>query len=98
MAEIALAPSSYSAYESLSVGATAVPFTAATTGARRFAFVTCEVASVRFRLDGTAPTAAIGHELLVGDTLTLASEGEVDNAQFISRDGGTATLRCSFGS
>lgn len=87
----------YDAYESLSVSTAAVGFTAATLDDRQAAFVTCETAAVRFRMDGTDPTASVGHEIEPGDTLTLDSNQQLRKIKFISRDGGTATLRCSFG-
>lgn len=88
----------HDAFEALSVSTTATGFTAGTRGDRYFAVVTVEDAAVRFRLDGTAPTASVGHELEIGDELRLFNPKDVANAQFISRDGGTATLMSSFGS
>ena len=85
------------AYETLSVSTSAVPFTSATFDRANVAFVTVEGSPVRYRVDGTAPTASVGHELLVGDALRLNNHSEVENIQFISIDGNTATLRCSFG-
>ena len=85
------------AYETLTVSTSAVPFTSATFGRANAAFVTVEGSPVRYRVDGTAPTSSVGHELLVGDVLRLEHHSEVENVQFISADGNTATLRCSFG-
>jgi hypothetical protein len=60
------------------------------------ALVTCEGAAVRFRLDGTAPTATVGHVLEAGDVLELES-GELGKFQAIRRDGTDATLQVSTG-
>ena len=87
------------AYEDLSVAGTAVGFTAATlANAASYAMVLVENAAVRFTLHGTVPTASSGDMLNVGDRLILEGAAQVSEAKFISRDGGTATLRCHFGS
>lgn len=87
----------YSSYEPLTVSNSAKAFTAATIGDRNFAFVTCEAAAIRFRVDGTDPTATEGHELLVGEKLTLNRIQQLQKFRAIRRDGADATLRCSFG-
>lgn len=84
------------AFETLSVTTTATTLTQATADDSTKAVITVEVAPVRFRLDGTAPTAAIGHELLVGDMLVLTSNDEIERAKFIARDGVTATLSVTY--
>ena len=61
------------------------------------ALITCEAASVRFRLDGTAPTATVGHVLDPGDVLELCGMGELGKFQAIRRDGADATLQVSTG-
>lgn len=87
----------YTAYESLTVSTGSVGLTDATFGDRDHAFITCETATVRFRLDGIAPTASVGHELDPGDTLTLDRNDQLEDVLFIRRDSTDATLRCSFG-
>lgn len=59
--------------------------------------ITVETAAVRFRIDGTAPTATVGHVLEVGDVLELRGMGELSKFQAIRRDGTDATLRVSTG-
>ena len=87
----------FEAFETLTVGASpATGFTAATAAQAVGAIISVETAAVRVRLDGTDPTAAIGHILEPGDTLELHSAHELLNAKFIRRDGTSATLRCSF--
>src|SRR3990167_8151580 len=97
MAHPAQSPGNFHGYESVTVSTTAVELTDATKASATFATITCEGAIVRFRLDGTAPTASVGHELFAGDILELDSGDQVTKAQFISRDGGSATLRVSYG-
>ena len=88
----------YDAFESLTVSNASVGFTAGTMGGNRdHAIVTVEVATVRFRLDGTAPTATVGLMLVPGDVLELDAQPQLNNIRFIRRDGTNATLRCAFG-
>lgn len=47
------------------------------------AFITIESAAIRVRYDGTAPTAAVGHALNAGDSLTVDGEGNVANLRMI---------------
>lgn len=41
------------------------------------AFMTLESYQIRFTIDGTAPTAAVGHLLEVGQTLTLSNYDQI---------------------
>ncbi len=88
----------FSAYESLTVDGSSTPFTAATRGTRNRAFVTVEFAQVRFRMDGTDPTATVGHILNVDDVLELDSGQQLIDVRFIRTGGTSATLRCAYGS
>lgn len=87
----------YSAHESLAISTTAVAFTAGTVGSSSAAVVTVEGAAVRFTVDGTTVTASVGHALEPGDSVFLDTAEDCANFSAISRDGGTATLKCSFG-
>ena len=84
------------AFESVTVAGTAVSLTAATFDQAIKATISVEVGPVRFRLDGTVPTAPVGHELRVGDVLILDSNDEISRARFIRRDGMSATLRVTY--
>lgn len=85
-------------YEDLSVSTTAVGFTASTSLNADYVMVLVSGAPVRFRLDGTAPTASVGDTLEQTDRIELfGTTAEISRAKFISRDGGTATLRCHYG-
>ena len=87
----------FSAFESLTVSSTAVSFTAATEAGRNQAFITVETNAVRYRADGTDPSATVGHVLEVGDVLELEDRDEIDKTSFIARDAGDATLSISYG-
>lgn len=90
--------STFHAYENLSVTTASTSFTAATYGTVcTYAEVVCETGAVRFRLDGTAPTASSGVILYPGEMLVLDGRDQVTRANFISKDGVTATLRSHFG-
>ena len=62
-----------------------------------YAFVTVEDAAVRYWIGGRVPTAAIGHPLEIGDILILENADELQDVQFIRRDGADATLHVSYG-
>ena len=87
----------FDAFEPLTVSTVAVGFTAATRGDRTHAHVVVETAAVRYRTDGTAPTASVGTVLEPGDVLELDSTHDLVNIQFIRRDGADATLNSHFG-
>ena len=85
-------------FESLTVSTSAVSITATIIDQHHDdALITVETAAVRFRIDGTAPTATVGHILEVGDVLRLRGMGEISKFQAIRRDGNDATLRVSTG-
>ena len=97
MPEIKVAGGRFDAFETLTVSTASVGFTAATRDDRRFALVTCETADVRYRLDGTAPTASVGHVLPAGGGVFLDSPHQVANFRAIRKDSADASLSCSFG-
>ncbi len=85
-------------FESLTISTSAVSITAGIIDQHHDdALITVETAVVRFRIDGTAPTATVGHVLEVGDVLELRGMGEISKFQAIRRDGVDATLRVSTG-
>ncbi len=81
-------------YESLTVSSTAVsPASIPATAIR--AIITVEDDNVRFRTDGTAPTASVGHRLLVNDALVLESAADIAAFQVI-RETTDAVLRITY--
>lgn len=55
----------------------------------RAVFLTVDGAALRFRFDGTAPTAAVGHQLSSGDSVTIYGNNSLRNFRAI-RDAGAA--------
>jgi hypothetical protein len=92
---VATSDIAYDGYETKTVSTTAVVLTEGVYQNNTRALITVEVGSVRFRLDGTAPTTSVGHLLSTGDQLVLDSADQIQKVQFISAAGGT--LGCSYG-
>jgi len=88
---------SYDTFESLTVSTSAVPLTAATYARAEVAFITNESNPCRFRLDGTNPTASVGHILPTDAELILDSRDQISRARFIRSGASDATLRVSYG-
>ena len=88
-------------FETVTVSSTGIGFTASkylpSDGSRKAttALLTVEGDSLRFRLDGTAPTAAIGHLVPAGGSLTLEGYDNIKNFRAI-RVTTDATVRVSF--
>lgn len=76
---------------------TAVLGLGAIRGSFNRAFITVETNAVRFTVDGTLPTASVGHLLSPGDTLDLESKDEVNEFQVIRQGAADATLFVTFG-
>jgi len=85
------------AFESLTVSTTALALTENLSELADQVLITVETATVRYRIDGQAPTASVGHVLNAGDVLELKGRFEIDKFQAIRKDGLDATARCSFG-
>ncbi|KKM75083.1 hypothetical protein LCGC14_1393900 [marine sediment metagenome] len=86
----------YTASESITVSTVAVGLTDATFETRTHAHITCEDNPVRYWLDGTSPTATVGHRLEVGGVLDLDSHHQLVNVLFIAV-GADGVLRASYG-
>jgi hypothetical protein len=87
---------SASTFESVSVTGTAGGFTAATYAGKNHAVITVEVAPIRYRVDGTDPTASVGHLVAVGGVIVLESGSDVSNFAAIRSTGSSATLMVTF--
>jgi hypothetical protein len=61
----------------------------------RFATISVETDSIRYRLDGTDPDSTTGHLLQVGDVLELDSANDVAKFKAI-RVSGDATIQVSY--
>ena len=83
------------AFEALAVAGTAVGFTAATFLHAYAAVIRVEGAQVRYRTDGTDPTATVGMVADPGDVLNINSSRDLQDIKFI-RTGGSATVNAEF--
>lgn len=92
----------YTAFEQITVGATAVGFTAATinegSGHPQATIASCrlETAQVRFTVDGTTPTTTVGTLLEIGDWLTLTSPDLLTDFRAIRTGGTSGQLNCTY--
>ncbi len=86
-----------STHETLTVGASSVPLTASVYAALfavNSATITIESANIRFWIDGTAPTASVGHLANSGDVVKLSGQ-DIKNFNAIATSG-TATLYVTY--
>ena len=84
-------------HEQLVVSNSAVAFASLPTGATR-AHIQCSSYNVRFRYDGTAPTASVGTTITAGGEILLGGEDVLQHLQFIRTASNDATLDISYGS
>lgn len=61
------------------------------------AYITVESNPLRYTVDGTLPTATLGHSLLAGDTLVLETAQEIIEFRAIRSGSADATLMVSAG-
>jgi len=59
-------------------------------------FCTLETAPIRYTVDGTTPTTAIGHLVNIGDTLELYNPNMVNKFRAIRTTGTNGSLKCTF--
>lgn len=84
------------AFEALTVAGTAVGFTEATVANATLAVAKVETAQVRYRTDGTDPTAAVGVIAEPGDQITISGYRDIKSIRFIRTGGQSATLASEF--
>ena len=86
------------AYESVAIDDTVggKGFTASNITDCKRAYITIETASIRFRYDGTAPTATEGHLLYPRDILIIEGFSNLENFRAIRSSGISGVLKCSF--
>ena len=84
------------AYESVTVAAASIGFTAGTYGAATHAFATCETAQIRFRIDGGAPTTTEGHILNPGDSVKLNSAADIAAFRAIRTGATSGVLKVTY--
>jgi len=83
-------------YESLTVTDSAVGTTWASTKTAYKAFMTAETAEMRFRFDGTSPTASEGHLIDDGDTLELYGNANIVNFEAIRTGETSGVLKITY--
>lgn len=84
-------------YEAITVSDTAIGLTAAKYNHKTVkAYITCEDADLRYRIDGTDPTSSEGHALASGDALTLISLVEIQQFKAIRSGGSNAAIRVTY--
>lgn len=86
---MAISTTTASAFNNATVSNTAleltdVGFTAAEVKAADRMRVTVETNAIRYRYDGTAPTASVGHLLATGSVLILDGHNNIANFQVIA--------------
>ena len=72
-----------------------VYYTSATYRQYENCFCTVEDASIRVRLDGTAPTTSEGHLFNPGDSFSLEKVNDIQNFKAIRTTSTSAKLKCS---
>lgn len=88
---------SYTAHESIAVAGAAIGLTAATIANMGDALLTVEDAAIRFTVDGTTPTATVGHLAQPGDVIKLTSPDELQKFRAIRQGGVSGTLKATYG-
>jgi hypothetical protein len=84
------------AYESITVAAIAIGGTPATYDDAVRVEITLETAQIRYRVDGTNPTASEGHLVEVGDIITLKSASQIANFMAIRTGGMSGVLKITY--
>jgi len=84
------------AFEQVTAAGASVGLTAATLANAKMATVNVEGAQVRFRIDGTAPTATVGALLNDGDELIVWGSMDINAIRFIRAGGVSATLNVHY--
>ena len=86
-------------HESVTVAGTAIGIT--TTAADGIlptaAYITVEDAAIRFTLDGTTPTATVGHLAQPGDSIELVDRTELAGFSAIRQGGTSGTIKVTVG-
>jgi hypothetical protein len=72
--------------------------TAVNYGTNTKAFITCETAQMRFSIDGTAPTATVGHLVNSGDIIKLDSNADIAAFRIIRTGATSGVIKCTYSS
>jgi hypothetical protein len=82
------------AFETITVAATAIGITSSLLTNARAAYLTVEGASLRYRIDGTAPTSSVGHLVPNGGSIWLSdkTKASLSNLRMIRTGSTSATV------
>ncbi len=86
-------------FETITVADTAIGFTASKLNASpkpKRVFITVESAPLRYRMDGTAPTSTVGHNMVPSQSLTLEGISQLNNFKAIRTGATSATLQVTY--
>jgi hypothetical protein len=89
------------AYEAITVADTAIGFTVGTYAPTaglpaKMVMITVESQPLRYRLDGTAPTASEGHALAANDVRYVVGANNIRKFRMIRSTGSSATVRVTY--
>ncbi len=93
----AAAGQTFDSTERLTVSNAVKPLTPDQYAGRNYAFITVEIAALRYNVTGGNPTATAGHIANVGDVIELENEDEVKRFRAFRRDASDATIEVSYG-
>ena len=83
-------------FEALTVAGSSIGFTAATATTAKLAVAKVESAQIRYRTDGTAPTATVGVVADPGDVIQVWGSADILAFRAIRTGGVSATLSTEF--
>ena len=86
-------------FEQITVADTAIGLTSAKLTADprpKKVVITCETAQLRYRIDGTDPSATVGHLINPLDSLVLEGYSQLNNFKAIRKGSTSATIFCSY--
>lgn len=84
------------AFETITVSNVSIGFTTATADVANYAVVTLETNPIRYRADGSAPTAAIGHLASAGTTLEVCGKSAIASFRMIRQGAADATAPVTY--
>lgn len=84
------------AFEQITVSTVAIGFTVATLAEGNYAVVSIETNPIRYRSDGTNPTAAVGHLAAAGTVLEVCGKSAARNFKMIRQGAADATAFVTF--
>ena len=86
-------------FETITIADTAIGFTASklnSTPKPKRAFLTFESAPCRYRMDGTDPTASVGHNVVPTQTLLLEGYSQLNNFKAIRTGATSANISVTY--